>query len=191
MSGDGVYGRLKFESGVHRVRGRRGAGSRLRGGGGARHAESGRPDLIVRGGAFAQVQRVPLTETQGRVHTSTASVAVLPQAREAASATAPCACGPAFVSFPDAAAAPASSHRAQATEVDVVIRDEDIRIDTYRSSGAGGQHVNTTNSAVRPEPSVYGCCAYVTQRRSEKSQHTKKRTLPCPACLFPPGARCV
>ena len=62
-----------------------------------------------------RVQRVPATETQGRVHTSTASVAVLPVA----------------------------------TEVDIELRNEDIRIDTYRSSGAGGQHVNTTDSAVR------------------------------------------
>lgn len=79
VTGDGVYGILKYESGVHRV------------------------------------QRVPQTETQGRIHTSAASVAVLPEAEE----------------------------------VDVVIRNEDIRKDTYCSSGPGGQSVNTTYSAIR------------------------------------------
>ena len=75
----GAYGRLKHESGVHRV------------------------------------QRVPATEGAGRVHTSTASVAVLPEAEE----------------------------------VDLEIRPSDLRIDTYRSQGPGGQSVNTTDSAVR------------------------------------------
>src|SRR5690606_35396978 len=79
VSGRGVFSRLKFESGVHRV------------------------------------QRVPATEAQGRIHTSAATVAVLPEAEE----------------------------------VDVEIRPEDIRIDTMRASGAGGQHGNTTDSAVR------------------------------------------
>ncbi len=79
VSGDGVYGILKYESGVHRV------------------------------------QRVPQTETQGRVHTSAATVAVLPEA----------------------------------DEVDVELRSEDIRKDTYCSSGPGGQSVNTTYSAIR------------------------------------------
>jgi len=79
ISGDGVFGKLKYESGVHRV------------------------------------QRVPETETQGRIHTSTATVAVLPEA----------------------------------VSVDVKIEDKDLRIDVYRSSGAGGQHVNKTESAVR------------------------------------------
>lgn len=79
ISGDSVYGTLKYESGVHRV------------------------------------QRVPTTEASGRIHTSAASIAVLPQAED----------------------------------VDVVIDDKDLRIDTYRASGAGGQHVNMTDSAVR------------------------------------------
>ncbi|KAJ0472066.1 putative peptide chain release factor class I [Helianthus annuus] len=79
ISGADVYGKLKFESGVHRV------------------------------------QRVPITEKSGRVHTSAMSVAILPQA----------------------------------DEVDVQLRNEDLRIDTYRSGGSGGQHANTTNSAVR------------------------------------------
>ncbi len=79
IEGKDVYGRLKYESGVHRV------------------------------------QRVPATEAQGRIHTSAATVAVLPEAEE----------------------------------VDVKIEDKDLRVDVYRSSGAGGQHVNTTDSAVR------------------------------------------
>ena len=62
-----------------------------------------------------RVQRVPATEAQGRIHTSAATVAVLPEAED----------------------------------MDIEIRDQDIRIDTMRSSGAGGQHVNTTDSAVR------------------------------------------
>ena len=79
VTGDGVYGLMKYESGVHRV------------------------------------QRVPQTETQGRIHTSAATVVVLPEA----------------------------------DEFDVVIRNEDIRKDTYCSSGPGGQSVNTTYSAIR------------------------------------------
>ena len=79
VSGDLVYGRLKYESGVHRV------------------------------------QRVPVTETQGRIHTSAVTVAVFPEAEE----------------------------------VDIVIKENEIKVDVYRSSGPGGQSVNTTDSAVR------------------------------------------
>ncbi|MBR2022809.1 MAG: peptide chain release factor 1 [Mycoplasmataceae bacterium] len=80
ITGDNVYSKLKFESGVHRV------------------------------------QRVPLTETQGRIHTSTVTVTVMPEIDE---------------------------------NIDIEIKDSDLRIDTFRSSGAGGQSVNTTDSAVR------------------------------------------
>jgi peptide chain release factor 1 len=101
VAGQGVYAKLKFESGVHRV------------------------------------QRVPVTEASGRIHTSAATVAVLPEPED----------------------------------VDVVINDKDLRIDVYRAQGAGGQHVNKTESAVRITHLPTGIAI---AQQTEKSQHKNK-----------------
>ncbi|HUO89602.1 MAG TPA: peptide chain release factor 1 [Rhizomicrobium sp.] len=101
VKGQGVYAKLKFESGVHRV------------------------------------QRVPVTEANGRIHTSAATVAVLPEAED----------------------------------VDIHIDEKDLRIDVFRSSGAGGQHVNKTESAVRITHLPTGIAV---AQQTEKSQHKNK-----------------
>ncbi|MET0257496.1 MAG: peptide chain release factor 1 [Methylobacterium sp.] len=107
VNGRGVFSRLKFESGAHRV------------------------------------QRVPETETQGRIHTSAATVAVLPEAEE----------------------------------VDIVVNDADLKIDTMRAQGAGGQHVNKTESAIRITHLPTGIVVFVQEERSQHKNRARAMSL--------------
>ncbi len=107
VKGRGVFARMKFESGAHRV------------------------------------QRVPDTETQGRIHTSAATVAVLPEAED----------------------------------VDIVVNDADLKIDTMRAQGAGGQHVNKTESAIRITHLPTGIVVFVQEERSQHKNRARAMSL--------------